>query len=65
MMLLSSTRLLSNKEDNTMSEERFDCSSCGQDYDRESAVKECRICHRTYCDECISDEGICVPCREE
>ncbi len=35
------------------------------DYDRESAVKECRICHRTHCDQCLDEEGLCVPCREE
>lgn len=45
-----------------MSEEYLECSACGLEYERESSVKECRICHRTYCDECINDEGICVPC---
>lgn len=47
-----------------MKEELFECSACGPDYDRESAVKECRICHRAYCDQCLNEEGLCVPCRE-
>jgi hypothetical protein len=47
-----------------MEDEKFSCVACGLDFDRETAVKECRICHRTHCDECISDEGICVPCAE-
>lgn len=45
-----------------MTEDRFDCSACGREYEHESSVKECRICHRTFCDECVSDEGICIPC---
>lgn len=47
-----------------MSEGLFECSACGADYDRESAVKECRMCHRGACDRCLNEEGLCVPCRE-
>jgi hypothetical protein len=43
-------------------EQSFECVACAEDYSRETAVKECRICHRTSCVECISEEGICVPC---
>lgn len=48
-----------------MAQEKFECVACGKEFDRETAVKECRTCHRTYCDECISSEGICVPCEEK
>jgi hypothetical protein len=48
-----------------MATEKFVCSGCGKEYDRETAVGECRMCHRTVCDECISEEGICVPCEEK
>ncbi|MCK8602083.1 hypothetical protein [Desulfoferrobacter suflitae] len=48
-----------------MAEKKFECVACGQEFDREMAVKECRMCHRNYCDECISAEGICVPCDEK
>jgi hypothetical protein len=48
-----------------MSEKTFDCSACGRDFAHEMAVNECRRCHRSYCDECISEEGLCVPCEEK
>jgi len=48
-----------------MIESSFSCSACGLDYSRETAVKECRICHRAHCEECISEEGLCVPCKDE
>jgi len=48
-----------------MAEEKFTCAACGKEYDREMAVQECKICHRTHCSECISDEGICIPCEEK
>ena len=47
-----------------MAEEKFVCAACGKEYDRESAVSECRECHRHYCEECMSHEGLCVPCGE-
>lgn len=47
-----------------MAKEKFVCAGCGEEYERETAVSECRMCHRTFCDECISDEGVCVPCEE-
>lgn len=48
-----------------MAEEKFTCAACGKEYDREMAVPECKMCHRTHCSECISEEGICVPCEEK
>lgn len=48
-----------------MAEEKFSCVACGEDYEHETGVQECKMCHRLYCQECISDEGICVPCDEE
>lgn len=47
-----------------MSNKMFNCAACGEDYDRESTVSECRMCHRSYCDQCIDENGICVPCKE-
>jgi hypothetical protein len=44
--------------------ESFTCAACGEDYARETAVAECRVCHRSHCDECINEKGICVPCEE-
>ncbi len=46
-------------------EEQFACAACGVDYARETAVQECRMCHRAYCEECIDKQGICVPCKEK
>ncbi len=46
------------------SKEKFSCVACGSDFDRETAVQECRMCHRTVCDECIDEQGLCVPCGE-
>jgi hypothetical protein len=47
-----------------MSEEKFACAACGLEYDRETAVNECRRCHRSFCDECLDENGICVSCEE-
>lgn len=43
-------------------EKTFSCAACGEDYRHASAVPECRICHRSFCEECINSEGICVSC---
>ncbi len=43
-------------------EDVFSCAACGEDYSRATAVSECRICHRSFCEECINNEGVCVPC---
>ena len=48
-----------------MAKKKFECAACGEEFDREMAVGECRMCHRNYCAECISSEGICVPCEEK
>lgn len=42
--------------------QEFACAACGEEYDRESAVSECRICHRTFCDACVDEHNLCVPC---
>ena len=49
---------------NVSSKEKFSCASCGSDFDRETAVQECRMCHRSFCQECIDEQGTCVPCVE-
>ena len=49
----------------SIGKENFTCAACGEDYARETAVVECRVCHRSYCNECISEQGICVPCEEK
>jgi hypothetical protein len=48
-----------------MEKEKFECAACGVAYDHEMSVHECRVCHRTYCDQCIDEEGLCVPCGEK
>jgi len=48
-----------------MVDAKFSCAACGDEYAREVAVNECRVCHRTFCDECISEEGFCIPCEEK
>ncbi|GKT10692.1 hypothetical protein [Desulforhabdus sp. TSK] len=48
-----------------MAQEDFSCSACGEDFDRETAVAECRMCHRSFCEECIDERGYCVPCRKD
>lgn len=45
--------------------EGFACAACGEDFGRETAVSECRVCHRSYCEECVDEQGICVPCGEK
>jgi len=51
--------------EHTPSHEPFVCAACGEDYGRETAVAECRICHRRFCDECLDQYGFCIPCAEE
>lgn len=48
-----------------MSEDKFSCSACGIDFGRETAVHECRVCHRNFCDQCLDKNGLCVPCEEK
>ena len=45
--------------------EQFACAACGKEFAREVAVKECQMCHRAFCEQCIDDQGVCVPCKEE
>ncbi len=44
--------------------EQFACAACGEEFARETAVSECRVCHRSYCEECLDDQGLCVPCKK-
>jgi len=46
-------------------DQQFVCAACGGDFDRETAVVDCRVCHRQYCRECLDDQGLCTPCSEE
>jgi hypothetical protein len=43
-------------------ENKFDCNSCGYDFEREYEVSECRKCRERYCEECLDDEGNCSSC---
>jgi len=52
-------------KEKTMAGKKFECVACGKDFDRETAVSECRVCHRTYCDQCLNEEGMCVPCDDK
>ena len=45
--------------------EQFVCAACGAEFDRETAVAECRMCHRSYCDQCLNEKGFCVPCGDK
>ena len=53
------------KEVIDMEKQKFECVACGEVYDHEMSVHECRVCHRTYCEQCINEEGLCVPCGEK
>jgi len=44
--------------------DKFDCRSCGYDFERESEVSDCRKCHDSYCDRCVDNEGNCVSCSD-
>ena len=41
----------------------FMCEWCSREYDYELSIKECRLCHRARCNECIDEQGVCVPCK--
>ncbi|MCK8602999.1 hypothetical protein [Desulfoferrobacter suflitae] len=43
-------------------EEKFDCRSCGYDFERKSEMSECRKCSESYCEQCLDSEGNCVSC---
>jgi hypothetical protein len=43
----------------------FACAACGAEFAREVAVHECQVCHRSYCEECLDEQGLCVPCKEK
>jgi hypothetical protein len=50
-----------------MAEERFYCTSCGQEYEGDVTThpaSACRVCFRIHCDECLDEDGNCVPCVE-
>ncbi|HOV85336.1 MAG TPA: hypothetical protein PLM79_03180 [Syntrophobacteraceae bacterium] len=46
-------------------EKMFTCAACGEEYTRDAAVSECRMCRRTFCEECIDEWGNCTPCGQE
>lgn len=43
-------------------EEKFDCRSCGHDFEPKSEMSECRKCTESYCEQCLDSEGNCVSC---
>ncbi len=48
-----------------MAEKEFVCGWCGKMLDFEMNIKECKMCHRTQCNECLNDEGMCIPCHQK
>jgi hypothetical protein len=48
-----------------MKDDKFECAACGLEFGRETAVSDCRVCHRSLCDQCLDKNGLCVPCSEE
>ena len=44
--------------------EKFTCEACGTELTGGASVIECTHCKRSHCDECLSDEGVCEPCRD-
>jgi hypothetical protein len=51
-------------EPRTVEEDKFACAACGIDFERESSVVECRMCHRSHCEECLNEQKLCVPCSQ-
>lgn len=51
-------------EPRTVEEDKFVCAACGIDFERESSVMECRMCHRSHCEECLNEQKLCVPCSQ-
>ena len=41
-------------------DDKIECSAC--DFEQEKTTSECRTCYVTYCLECLTDKGECVPC---
>ena len=40
----------------------FNCSTCSE-LDIESGLSsECSSCRQSECQQCLDDEGVCVPC---
>ena len=58
-------REVTKMEHNPSAKEKFACAACGIDFGRETAVAECRMCHRAYCDQCLDEKGFCVACGEK
>ena len=45
-----------------MSERVFICANCKNLFELESAVSNCRVCNDAYCEDCMDEKGLCVPC---
>ncbi len=45
-------------------ENKFDCSACGYDFEREDTLDDCKRCHESFCEECLDDGNNCSPCVE-
>ncbi len=40
----------------------FNCSKCSEQDSESGMSRECPTCRQSECEECLDDEGICVPC---
>ena len=50
-----------------MSQDKFTCPACGKEYEGDTRVmvKECVLCRRAHCQECIDEYNRCAPCAEK
>lgn len=42
----------------------FTCLVCNSEFARETVDRECRVCYRNDCNECLDEKGVCIPCKE-
>lgn len=42
----------------------FRCANCGTEFDQSPALDACRICKQNNCRDCMSADGVCVPCSQ-
>jgi Zn finger protein HypA/HybF involved in hydrogenase expression len=48
-----------------MSNRKFVCANCKALFEMEAAVTNCRLCNEIYCEECMDEKGVCVPCGQK
>ncbi len=39
----------------------FNCSKCSEDVEG-GKTPECSMCQQSQCQECLDDDGVCIPC---